>query len=98
MVRVLKKLVLKAFGPSLGVNQMWTKKNDHAPKSEGADFFDNMSKKGSFEKKIKSDHSFISLELHLSSFIVECVKDVASKSSHNNFYKYISDLICTCSV
>ena len=28
----LKKLVLKALGPSLGVNRMWTKKNDHAPK------------------------------------------------------------------
>ena len=39
MVRLLKKLVLKALDPSLGVNRMWTKKNDHAPKSECADFF-----------------------------------------------------------
>ena len=39
MVQLLKTLVLKALGPSLGVNRMWTKKNDHAPKSECVDFF-----------------------------------------------------------
>jgi len=27
------------LGPSLGVNRMWTKKNDHAPKSECVEFF-----------------------------------------------------------
>ena len=39
MIWLLKNIVLKALGPSLGVNRMWTKKNDHAPKSECADFF-----------------------------------------------------------
>jgi hypothetical protein len=36
MVRLLQKIVLKALGFSLGVNQMWPKKNDHA--SKNADF------------------------------------------------------------
>ena len=31
IVQFLRKLVYKAFG-KLGVNQMWTKRNDHAPK------------------------------------------------------------------
>ena len=39
MVQLLKKSVLKALGPSLGVNQMWIKKDDHASKSECANFF-----------------------------------------------------------
>ena len=30
----LKNQLTKSLGPSLGVNQMWTKRNDHAPKSE----------------------------------------------------------------
>jgi len=41
MVRLLIKLVLKALGPSLGVNRMWTKKNDYASKSEDVDLFFN---------------------------------------------------------
>ena len=45
MVRLHKKLVLRALGPSLGMNQMWTKKNDHAPKNDGADFFDTCPKR-----------------------------------------------------
>ena len=39
-----EKLVLRALGPSLGVNRMWTKKNDHAPKSERADFLIHVQK------------------------------------------------------
>jgi hypothetical protein len=39
MVRLLKKIVLKALGSSLGVNQLWTKKNDHAPKNDCGDFY-----------------------------------------------------------
>ena len=35
----LKIQFTNSLGPSLGVNRMWTKKNDHAPKSESADFF-----------------------------------------------------------
>jgi hypothetical protein len=42
MVQLLKEIsFLKALGPALGVNRMWTncKKNDHALESECADFF-----------------------------------------------------------
>jgi hypothetical protein len=50
VVRLHKKLVLRALGPSLGVNRMWTKKSDHAPKSEGVDFLIH-AQKGQFWKK-----------------------------------------------
>ena len=30
---------IESLGPSLGVNRMWAKKNDHVPKSECANFF-----------------------------------------------------------
>ena len=46
----LKKQITKPLGPSLGVNRMWIKRNDHAPKSERADFF-NVSPKRAFLKK-----------------------------------------------
>ena len=36
---------------------MWIKKNDHAPRSECADFFQCMSKKGIFERKKIQDYS-----------------------------------------
>ena len=39
MVRFLRILFYKAFAPSLGASQMWTKRNDYAPKCEYADFF-----------------------------------------------------------
>jgi hypothetical protein len=29
----------KPLAPSLGVNQMWTKRNDHAPKNKCDDFY-----------------------------------------------------------
>jgi hypothetical protein len=41
----------KYLGPSLGVNQVWTEINDHAPKNECANFFYHIPKKGSFGKK-----------------------------------------------
>ena len=43
----------KPLGLSLGVNQMWTKKNDHAPKSECYDLF-NICPKRAFLKKNSS--------------------------------------------
>ena len=49
MVRLHKILVLRALGPSLGVNRMWTKKSDHAPKSEGVDYFNTCPKKATVE-------------------------------------------------
>jgi hypothetical protein len=39
MVRVTKIFFSWFMGPSLGVNRMWTMKNDHAPKSGGVNFF-----------------------------------------------------------
>ena len=56
----LKKSILKALSPSLGVNRMWTKKNDHAPKSECADFILIYAQKGHFWKeKKKFAHSLV---------------------------------------
>ena len=54
---ILKKtLSTKYLGFSLGVNRMWTKRNEHAPKSKCADFFKYIPKKGKFEtKKFKFD-------------------------------------------
>jgi hypothetical protein len=57
-----------------------------------------MPKKGNFERKSSLTILLSSLGLHLSSRFVKCVKDVACKSSHINFYKTMSDLICTCSM
>ena len=45
----LKNNFINSLGSSLGVNWMWTKGNNHAPKSECAGFFWYMSEKGSFE-------------------------------------------------
>jgi hypothetical protein len=51
----LKTQFTKALGPSLGVNQMWTKRNGHAPRSECVDFLNICPKKA--DKKNKFDHS-----------------------------------------
>jgi hypothetical protein len=44
------------MGLALGVNRMWTMKNDHAPKSGGVDFY-YILKNRQFLEKIKFDHS-----------------------------------------
>ena len=86
MVRLLKNIVLKAH--SLGVNWMWTRKDDHAPKSECAYSF-NICQNMVFFRKIQVwPFSYLLLRLHLSSLLVKCVKDVACKSSHNNLQKH----------
>jgi hypothetical protein len=46
----LKNQFTKPSGPSLGVNQMWTKRNDHAPKNWMCSLFKYMPEKGIFEK------------------------------------------------
>jgi hypothetical protein len=53
MVQLLNNLVLKALGLSLGVNRMWTKKNDHAPQKVKVLIFLIRAQKGQF------DHSLI---------------------------------------
>ena len=78
---------------------MWIEKNDHAPKSEGADFLNTCPIRAILKEKNSSLTIFLSsLGLHLSSLLVECVEDVGCKYSHNNFYKKMSNLICTCSI
>jgi hypothetical protein len=93
----LKNLVLKVLGLSLGTNRMWTKKNDHAPKSECVDFylfiFNTCPKRKKLIKNSSLTILLSSLGLHLSSLLVKCVEDVACKSFHNIFYKKLSDLI-----
>jgi hypothetical protein len=42
-----KNQFTKPLGPSLGVNRIWTKRNDHASKSECAYVF-NICPKGQF--------------------------------------------------
>jgi hypothetical protein len=50
MVRFLKKhQFTKPVDPSLGVNQMWVKRNDHAPKKWMCWCFNMCPKKGTFE-------------------------------------------------
>ena len=68
---------------------MWTKKNDHAPKSECVDFYLYLIhvQKGQFQNKLKFYHFLVFLGLHLSSLLVKCVEDVVGKSCHNNLFK-----------
>ena len=69
MVRLLEKSVLKALGPSLGVNRMWTKKNDLAPKSECVVFFNTCSKRVFLKKNSSLTILLFSFGLHLSSLL-----------------------------
>ena len=87
MLRLYKKLLFRALGPSLGVNRMWTKKSDHAPKSEGAYFSNTCPKRAILEKKSSLTILLYSLGPYVSSLLVKCVEDVAYKYFHNNVYK-----------
>jgi hypothetical protein len=72
-------------GPSLGVNKMWIKRNDHAPKSECVDYSNICPKKAVLEKiKIKFDHSLVSSWLHL------LFPASRRRSSLKNYYNNIS--------
>jgi len=56
-----KKSIYQAFGvPSLGVNRMWTKKNDHAPKVNVLIYFSLLyvQKRHSW-KEFEFDHSLV---------------------------------------
>ena len=78
---------LKALGSSLGVNQIWTKENDPTLKDECVDFLNTCPKRAILKKNSSLNILLSSLGLHFSSLFVQCVEDVACKSSHNNFYK-----------
>ena len=60
----LKKNYIKSLGSSLGVNWMWTKRNDHAPKSNVLIFFKSPIRE-ILKIKIKFDHSLVFSCLHL---------------------------------
>jgi hypothetical protein len=81
MVRFLQKSnkVTKPLGPSLG-RRMWTKRNDHAPKSECAHFL-IYTQKGNFEKTS-------SLTILLSSlvFIFSSPNKNSLKMYYNNIF------------
>jgi hypothetical protein len=83
--------VLKALGRSLGVNRMWTKKNDHAPKRECAGLFLYMSKKDIFEENSSLLILLSSLGLYLSSLLVKKFEDVAC---NERFNLYMFNVIC----
>ena len=61
----LKNQFMKSLGPSLGVNWMWTKSNDHAPESECVEFFLSIClertilKREKTKEKLKFDHSHV---------------------------------------
>jgi hypothetical protein len=47
----LENQFTKLLGPSLGVNQMWTKKNDYASKNECADFLNTCPKRAVLKER-----------------------------------------------
>ena len=69
-------IITESLGPSLGINWMWTKRNDHAPRTECVDFFWYMPKKGIFEFFfLKFDHSLV----------FSCLHFLFPKNIHYNF-------------
>ena len=72
----------KPLGPSLGVNWMWTKRNDHVPKNGCVGFcFLCMSKKGSFE---------FFLSLHILLFTLVFIFSSTRKNSLKIYYNNTS--------
>jgi hypothetical protein len=60
VVRLHKKIVLRALGPSLGVNRMWTKKTVTMHQKVEVLIVLIHAQKGQFlEKKSKFDHSLV---------------------------------------
>ena len=58
MVSFLKKSIYKVYGPSLSVNRMWIKRNDHAQNTECVGFKKKIQKIN-FEKKEKNNLTFL---------------------------------------
>jgi hypothetical protein len=48
-----KNQFIKSLGPSLGVNQMWTKRSDHTPRSECVNLKNKCPKKAFLKKEIQ---------------------------------------------
>ena len=53
VVRFFRNQFTKPLGPSLGVNQMWTMRSDHAPKKECAQFCNMCPKKAIMRNNIQ---------------------------------------------
>ena len=99
MVRLLENIVWKALGPSLGVNQMWTKKNDHAPKSECVGIFEYMLKRAILKKIQVWPFSCILLGFTCLHFLSKmCCKRGLQIFSQQFLQKKMKDLNCTCSM
>ena len=61
----------KPLGPSLGVNRMWTKRNDHAPKNECASFLlKYMSKRVALKRKEKKRKENLTFTILLSFLVI----------------------------
>ena len=94
----LKNQFTKPLSPSLGVNQMWTKKNDHAPKSEGVDFFNTCPKRAVLKKIQVWPFSCLFLGFTCLHFLLNVSKMWLANLLTTIFTKKMSDLICTCSM
>ena len=69
----------KPLGPSLGVNLMWTTRNDHAPKSECVDVFLICAQKGQFQK-----NSSLTILLSSLLFLFSSPNKISLKFYYNN--------------
>ena len=87
---------MKALGPSLRVNQMWTKKNDHAPKIERIDFFNTCPKEGHFEKISVSP--LFCLFLGFTYILVNVSKMCLANNFTTILTKFKSNLFSACSM
>ena len=74
----LKLQFTKPWGPSLGVNQMWTKRNDHVAKVNVMIFFNMCSKRAILKENLKFDHSLV--------FIFSSPKNISLRNYHNNVF------------
>ena len=88
----LKYQFSKLLGPSLGVNQMWTKRNDHAPKCEWADYF-NICRKMVVLKKnqVRPFYTEVLDEIVCSGILIWMGK----KSSRLDCFSCYKDRTCT---
>ena len=85
----LKNQFTKPLGPSLGLSRMWTKRNDHAPKSECVDFFNICPKKAVLKKNSSLTILFSSLK-----FIFSSPKFFLSNNCYASMVKWTKKVLC----
>ena len=88
----------KPLGPSLDVNRMWTKRNDHAPKSECANlnFYFNIYQKGHFWEEEKKTQGWPFSCLRPLFLKKEKEKKKKKKFSFKIYYNNISFIMSSC--